>query len=389
MDPAFDLSPAQLDDVVAAVKSDIGRRTSDAAWTAAGQRRVPDAAVPCGQARALDLGGSRLRAAIVGREAGHTRIVAGPALRDMPWQRGRILSRDRFLAFQSEALEALGGPCDLPLGYCFSYPCQATADGDARLLGWTKGVEVPDVVGHRVGRLLCDALAGRGRVRCRTVRVVNDSVALLWAGLAGPPADFYLGLVAGTGANLAVFWPAADAPGSEVAINLEVGGFHPPHLTDADETVDRESENPGAQRLEKAVSGLYLPRLLKAVCPTAAVSGDSRDLIERVAADSSGARPEAAAAFALLRRSAQILAAVLAAAIGLRRQQGPIASVRVVAEGGLFWSCAEGRFDYRQTLLEALLPLMRRQDLEAVRVSVDRVANATLIGSALAALTGD
>ena len=43
-----------------------------------------------------------------------------------------------------------------------------------------------------------------------------------------------------------------------MAINLESGNFSPPHLTTADDALDRASDNPGAQRFEKAVPGAWL-----------------------------------------------------------------------------------------------------------------------------------
>ncbi len=52
-----------------------------------------------------------------------------------------------------------------------------------------------------------------------------------------------------------------------IPVNLESGNFHPPFLTAVDNTVDVISGNPGRQRFEKAVSGMYLGDILKATFP--------------------------------------------------------------------------------------------------------------------------
>ena len=52
-----------------------------------------------------------------------------------------------------------------------------------------------------------------------------------------------------------------------IPVNLESGNFHPPFLTAVDNTVDGISGNPGKQRFEKAVSGMYLGDILKATFP--------------------------------------------------------------------------------------------------------------------------
>jgi hexokinase len=386
MDDVFDLGLDRLVEIADDLKRSIPDPGVKAAGAPAIQRRP--ASIASGQARALDLGGTCLRAATVDWTGHRVGILDGPVVRKMPWQRGGAISQERFLTLQAEILEELRGPVALPLGYCFSYPSHTTADGDARLVAWTKGVSVSGVIGRRVGRLLCDELARRGVVRCRRVRVVNDTVALLWAALAGPPADFHLGLVVGTGANLAAFWPAPGPAGTEVAVNLEAGGFRPLHLTGSDDRVDRGSENPGDQRFEKAVSGLYLPRLLKSACSrwVAPQADDSRSLIGLLNLDPSAAAHETKVALALLKRSARLTACLLAAVIARRRELGPLATVRVIAEGGLFWSLADSGFDYRQTCTEALGRLLMTGGLDGVSVTVAPMADATLVGSALAAL---
>jgi hexokinase len=345
------------------------------------------------RALALDLGGTWARSALVRVTAQGATIAAGPLAARMPWQRGRPLDQDRFFEFQSEMIQKLAPEPDLPLGYCFSFPARPTRDGDARLLGWTKGVEVPGMVGRRVGRGMIDWLARRGGIRCPKVRVINDSQALVYAAPFQAPTPLRMGLVVGTGTNLAVAWPPPrqerpprGGPVPETVINLEAGGFFLPHLTRWDVQVDGASENPGEQRLEKAVSGLYLDRLLARIW-AAAGRGAPPGL-----AALSGAAPEEqdagmlALAGALVRRSARIVAALMAAAIDLRRQVSPIDAVQVVAEGGLFWSRWGQIPLYAQTVSQTLTQWLAGQGLAHVRVTIQALADATLLGAARAAL---
>ena len=36
---------------------------------------------------------------------------------------------------------------EMPIGYCFSYPAESVLSGDAKLLRWTKGVDIKEMVG--------------------------------------------------------------------------------------------------------------------------------------------------------------------------------------------------------------------------------------------------
>ena len=392
---AFDLSRNQVNAIAADLEDQLAAAL-DEALAAPVWRSDPGLgrpALPEGRALALDLGGSRVRAALVRWTEGRASVETGPLMGDMPWQRGIPLDRERFLDIQAELIERLDPPAGLPLGYCFSYPTRATADGDGRLTRWTKGIEVPDMVGQPVGRLLAEHLARRGRVCCGRVRVINDAAALLHASLTEPAADFRIGLVVGTGTNLAVAWPWIDpqAPGraarGQVAVSLESGRFRPLHLTASDEALDAASENPGAQRLEKAVSGLYLQRLLQKACAPADPGGLPSLAALAEACPDAGDRAGSVAR-SLVRRSAMIVAALLAAAITLRRRAVPLKTVRVVAEGGLYWSRFQGRLLYSETVARSLSGLLAaRQGPARVRVDIGVVADATLVGSALAAMS--
>ncbi|RMH00899.1 MAG: hypothetical protein D6702_12740, partial [Planctomycetota bacterium] len=178
-----------------------------------------------GQALVVDAGGSNVRAAWVELPAGGGGLVrhAGPVHAELP----RDVDAGGLFAFQAELAAELGPPPGLPVGYCFSYPSDCRPDGDAVLRRWTKGVAIPGVEGRPVGAPLRAALADRG-LRPGPVRVLNDAVAALLAAAwtAGAESEC-VGLIVGTGSNMAAF--LRRPPDREArAVNLESGNFRPP-----------------------------------------------------------------------------------------------------------------------------------------------------------------
>jgi len=61
----------------------------------------------------------------------------------------------------------------VPLGFTFSFPVDQTAIDSGKLLTWTKGFNVKNVVGHDVVKLLQDAF-DRKRMNVKCVALVND-----------------------------------------------------------------------------------------------------------------------------------------------------------------------------------------------------------------------
>ncbi|NJO68486.1 MAG: hexokinase, partial [Bacteroidetes bacterium] len=100
--------------------------------------------------------------------------------------------------------------------------------------------------------------------------------------IKNPGFDAYIGLIVGTGTNMATFFPSEYIPklkgmegwSGETPVNFESGNFNPPHLTACDEEVDDKSDNKGAQRFEKAISGMYLGRVFRAAFPDDNIAED-------------------------------------------------------------------------------------------------------------------
>ena len=268
----------------------------------------------------------------------------------------------------------------LALGYCFSYPARSEDDGDAVLLKWTKGLNIQGVVGSKVGQALRASLAKRG-IEVQNLKVLNDTVASLIGGahLNTSPrfGSNYIGLILGTGTNMAgVFQPSQLSKVStskSMIVNLESGNFIPPCLTDWDDSVDTQSNNPGAQKFEKAVSGHYLPYIFEHMFPNSIDPKDgSKQLVD---IRDRGKGEQAEAARLLLRRSAQMVAASLLAVDSFYEQDKCTA---ILGEGSLLWGDPQYAPVVRQTLKE----LNPNREFELVR----QRDNVNLLGAAAAAL---
>ena len=339
-----------------------------------------------GKALVVDTGGTNTRAALVSLWAHDGKLEAGPNARKVPDGReGAPLSAEFFFGTQAEQANSFPQDRPLPLGYCFSYPAQATADGDAILLRWTKGLRVDGALNEKVGKPLKEQLESRGH-EISTVRVLNDTVASLLGGVhlyAEPRYGHnYIGLILGTGTNMAGVFPisrlgkleAGSFDSGSMVINLESGNFHPPHLTSYDDKVDQDSNNPGAQRFEKAVSGHYLPFVFNAIHP--GVINPESGTQKLVELRDQGQGEHAKTAGLILERSAKLTAAGLA---GLGRLY-PSGDTAVLGEGSLFW----GDPLFVSTVKATLKELDPERNFEIVKQRDD----VNLLGAACAALAG-
>lgn len=257
-------------------------------------------------------------------------------------------------------------------------------------------------MGTSVRQQLRAALGKKGKQVVR-LPVLNDTVASLLAGAwLAPACTHYIGLIVGTGTNMAGFFPAQRIPKltpeersgwqahDEMAVNLESGNFTPPHLTLFDDLLDRarSEDSPGEQRFEKAVSGTYLPRLFGHVvgrdtCMQLPNGFDPEapDAHPGLIADLRDAPGRAGeAATALLDRSADMVAAAIA---GFIQAYGPIPKqVGILAEGTMFWQTP----GYRQRVVKTLARLVASNtNTKLLQCPVEVDAN--FLGAACAALS--
>ena len=363
---------------------------------------------PCailnGETTALDVGGTNIRAAWIRISENIPVFLSGPVSDQEGIMRrsekiGRITDH-QFFAKQADLITEVCRKQRIKVGYCFSFPAEIRPGCSATLLRWTKDIHIDNVIGTSVGDRLRTELHERGRF-VQNIPVINDAAASLLSGaLIAPECTHTIGLIAGTGTNMASFFPVSritklfpdDCKGwnadDEMAVNLESGNLTPPHLTEFDDRLDSSNihDHPASQRFEKAVSGAYLPRLF------ALVAGRDKCLQLGFDSDTPGVHAGMIAsirdqhssvgkiAAAVIDRSADLLAA---AAAGLIRtyEQGQ-KQVAILAEGSLFWQTPGYCERFQQTLIQLI---NKGTTVKLLQCPIGYDAN--LLGAACAALS--
>lgn len=397
----FALSRVQLQDIVLSFqeKFENGLKKDETEIQCIPTYITPDTSVKNGKALVLDLGGTNYRAAVVEFRDGKAEIHPEDGwAKKLDVMKTEGFTREDLLREQADLISEINPNQTLPIGYCFSYPAQSLLNGDAKLLRWTKGVDIKDMVGEPVGEPLMDYLNATKIARFTSIKVVNDTVASLFAGLANSGYDAYIGLIVGTGTNMATFVPVDHIRKLDyqfkgtgfIPINLESGNFYPPHLTEVDNLVDELSDSAGRQRFEKAVSGMYLGEIFKAVFPNESQNEgfNAKDLNQIVNNPGLYKKEYVDVANWIFARSAKLVAASLAGLIlVLRKYNDSVRRVYLTAEGSLFWSKMSVGQHYHQMVLDELYAILAESGYEDITVDVEEKKNINLIGTAIAALS--
>jgi hexokinase len=352
-----------------------------------------------GKAVVLDLGGTNYRVAKVDFSGKEPMIHPENGWKiDLSVMKTPGFTEEDLFREQADPIGEIKVEDGLPIGYCFSYPAESLPNGDAKLLRWTKGVNINEMVGQPIGEPLVKYLNTQKGGHFTCAKVINDTVASLFAGLTQPGYDAYIGLIVGTGTNMATFInadkitkldPSLNVKGL-IPVNLESGNFVPPHLTAADDVVDKNSDKPGSQRFEKAVSGMYLGEILKAAFPENDFEAkfDAQKLTTILSYPDIYKDQYVETAGIIYERSAQMVAASLAGLIEVLISHDPsVKKVRLTAEGSLFWSCNKRGKSYVELLKGALNTLLAELGHSDVTVDITQMDNANLIGTAIAALS--
>ena len=360
---------------------------------------LPKATDVKGKALVLDLGGTNYRVAIVDFSTEKPIIYPNNGWKkDMSIMKSPGYTREELFKELADLIVEIKREEEMPIGYCFSYPTESIPGGDARLLRWTKGVDIREMVGQFVGKPLLDYLNEKNKIRFTGVKVLNDTIASLFAGLTDKSYDAYIGLIVGTGTNMATFIPSDKITKLDpechvqglIPVNLESGNFYPPFLTAVDDTVEATSDSLGKQRFEKAVSGMYLGDILKAAFPLEEFEEkfDARKLTAIMNYPDIHKDIYVQVAHWIYNRSAQLVAASLAGLIALLKSYNrDIHRVCLIAEGSLFWSESRKDKNYNILVMEKLQELLRELELEDVEVHINSMDNANLIGTGIAALS--
>jgi hexokinase len=347
-----------------------------------------------GKVLALDWGGTNFRAAIVEFKNGKPSIIEGPKKRLLDKETTASFKRDdllREMAATISELKTLNSKVSR-IGYCFSYPAASRLNGDAILLRWTKGLNISDMIDKPVGESLVEYLNTYKGIDAKftDIKVINDTVACLFAGLSETGFDTYMGLIVGTGTNMASLMrldkieKLNNKDATLIPVNLESGNFQPPHLTVIDGLVDAMSNNKGQQRFEKAISGGYLGEIFKVVFSHEKIkyNFDGEDLSKTLADNPyKFSSEQVQAARWICDRSAKLVAASLAGLVQVLVKQDPTTKkICLAADGSVFWKNTGYKIMVEEEL-NTLLP-------NGVSVSIlPEMDDPNLIGSAIAALS--
>ncbi len=155
------------------------------------------------------------------------------------------------------------------LSFTFSFPVEQTDIASGTLIKWTKGFTAKGVIGEDIVVLLNNALKRKGISCINVAALVNDTVGTLASKCySNPSCD--IGVILGTGTNacylekLSNITKIKNANG-EMIVNMEWGNFNKFARTSYDENLDKASSNPGAQHMEKMVSGMYLGEITRMI----------------------------------------------------------------------------------------------------------------------------
>ncbi|XP_037663031.1 hexokinase-2 isoform X1 [Choloepus didactylus] len=276
------LSHEQLLEVKRRMKVEMERGLSKETHTSAPVKMLPTyvCATPDGTEKgdflALDLGGTNFRVLLVRVRNGKRRGVEMHKIYSIPQEvmhgTGDELF-DHIVQCIADFLEYMGMKgVSLPLGFTFSFPCQQNSLDESILLKWTKGFKASGCEGEDVVTLLKEAIHRREEFDLDVVAVVNDTVGtMMTCGYEDP--DCEVGLIVGTGSNACYMEEMRNVElveGEEgrMCINMEWGAFGDngcldDFRTEFDVAVDKLSLNPGKQRFEKMISGMYLGEIVR------------------------------------------------------------------------------------------------------------------------------
>jgi hexokinase len=224
-----------------------------------------------GEFLALDFGGTNVRvllAELFSKGKFEVKASIAKPLKDPNGRYDYIYSKasgTQLFDFIAELIAEIAKPgIKYPLGHTFSFPSQQKSINHAELIHWTKEIDTTGVEGKNVNQLLGEALLRRGVPYVMPQAIINDTVGtLLTAAYINQDTD--LGSICGTGHNTAYLEPNTPWNNGPMIINTESGNFDKLEITHYDELVDKASEKPGAQRLEKMSSGRYVGELLRII----------------------------------------------------------------------------------------------------------------------------
>src|SRR5574344_274063 len=216
--------------------------------------KIPEGA----KAAVLDAGGTNFRGGIVSIPP----KVEDKENQPMPGTKCEVDVETFYGAFAAEVKRLAPKATVKKVGWCFSYPAEATKDLDAQLVRWTKNIKAPGVVGQFVGKELLKRTGGT------EIAIVNDTVATLLAAKAtegDKTYSSYIGFILGTGTNAAYVEKNVNirklqnlSEDGLMIINAESGNFNKMKRSRFDEALAAKLPDGAHNPFEKMISGGYL-----------------------------------------------------------------------------------------------------------------------------------
>ncbi|KAL8715498.1 MAG: hypothetical protein Q9220_000833 [cf. Caloplaca sp. 1 TL-2023] len=245
-----------------------------------------------GLAFGVDLGGTNLRVCLVDLhgDASYDAVYGKTRVPSELMVNGEAANLFAFITDQIEMLLKTHRPDYLgeanpmntfSLGLTFSFPVYQNAIDSGILLRWTKGFDIPSVVGEDVCQLLQHQIDLRN-LPIRVTALVNDAAGTVMSRAYSLPLNqkrTSIGTIFGTGTNGVYLEKLSnigkpldgyfDSSTGKMLISIEWGSFDNDLLvlpnTDFDMEVDQASINPRNQVFEKRVSGMFLGELLRTI----------------------------------------------------------------------------------------------------------------------------
>lgn len=213
----------------------------------------------------IDAGGTNFRSCLVEKlEDGSIKI--SEERKSSMIALDREYSREEFFTTLEEKINYLKDKAD-EIHFCFSYAMKNLPDGDAQVITFSKQVKAKAVNGSYIGKELQSVLKKKGWTSVKKIKVVNDTLACLLAGMSDGSRNYdsYAGFILGTGINNAYIekGPVGKLQDDlqEHIVVCECGMYNSVPLSDFDISLDKASTNPGCSLLEKMCSGVYLGKI--------------------------------------------------------------------------------------------------------------------------------
>jgi len=374
---------------------------------------VPAEIQPDNKILAIDLGGTNLRAGLIGFDNRAEASILEFRKRKMPGVESRV-GKDEVFDAIAELTADFVDATDY-VGFCFSNPFEFQSNGDAKVLHFGKELKVDGMVGCLLIENLRAAWARKGITKQVAVTVLNDTVSTLLMGKLMYPrrkVSGFIGFILGTGMNIS--YVEANSNISKIKdlnqdltqiLNTECGDYDGFKQCRFDELLDATTTNKGHFLMEKTMSGAYVGRLVAVIINEAVKAGILRDKVpERLTTKDVNdfllgkggsdnplivlceKRPENGEVFFMimdevLKRAAKLAAiGLVAIATRVDAQDNYSAPLLISIDGSSY----AGEYFYRERIEAYLWKHLKKK--RRMSYQVIRPENASLLGASVAAL---